>query len=447
MTVRRGILFLLLLSLLALAATGQAWYSRLAYLWALVWLGNALWAWLSARGLALQRRVPQRQAHVGDVLLQHITVHNRSRWPALWVLVEDHGDLPGSRGNRVLYLLRGGEQRGFLVRTRLIRRGVYTLGPGTLTTGDVFGLFVRKRRFPHTETLVVYPRVVDLPTFPDPTVGLPGGEALRLRGDVITPNAIGVREYAPGDPLKRIHWPSTARRGRLMVKEFALDPQSTVWLALETRTAVQAARPMDADAYATAALWQTMRAPELWPDTLEYATAVAASVGRYFLRHQRAVGLWTNDPAQPPLPPERSPQQERKLFERLATLKASQGPPLAALLTTHARRMSGSLVVVITPWMDEAMLAALEHLRMVGAWPLLVALVRSSFGASAGKGEDETASLHEATQRGWVVLPVRCGENLQDQLTRFGAATGRVAPGAATAVHSPASASVPKASE
>jgi hypothetical protein len=53
---------------------------------------------------------------------------------------------------------------------------------------------------------------------------LSGGEALRRRTHYVTTNASGVRDYAPGDSFSRIHWRSTARRNRLIVKEFELDP-------------------------------------------------------------------------------------------------------------------------------------------------------------------------------------------------------------------------------
>ncbi len=200
-----------------------------------------------------------------------------------------------------------------------------------------------------------------------------------------------------------------------MVKAFALDPQSTVWLAVETRAAVQAARPYDLNVYSTAALWQTQTTPTLLPDTLEYATTIAASVGRYFLQRQRAVGLWSNDPHTPPLPAERTPQQERKLYERLAALQASEGPPLAGVLMTQARHLPyGSLVVVITPWPEEPLLLALEQLRMMGHFAVLVHLERATFG---GK---ETAStlLPTLPLRGIPVVTVRCGDDLRRALTQ-----------------------------
>jgi uncharacterized protein (DUF58 family) len=60
-----------------------------------------------------------------------------------------------------------------------------------------------------------------------------GGDALRRRTHYITTNASGVRDYAPGDPFNRIHWKSTARKDRLIVKEFELDPLADVWLILD----------------------------------------------------------------------------------------------------------------------------------------------------------------------------------------------------------------------
>ena len=50
-----------------------------------------------------------------------------------------------------------------------------------------------------------------------------------------TPQAAGVREYSPGDPLSRVHWPTTVRRDKLMVKEFDEDSQSSVWLLLDAQ--------------------------------------------------------------------------------------------------------------------------------------------------------------------------------------------------------------------
>jgi uncharacterized protein (DUF58 family) len=62
----------------------------------------------------------------------------------------------------------------------------------------------------------------------------------KLGGLYVTTNVAGVREYAPGDSFNRIHWPSTARAGRLIVKEFELDPTADIWLFLDMQREVQA---------------------------------------------------------------------------------------------------------------------------------------------------------------------------------------------------------------
>ena len=127
------------------------------------------------------------------------------------------------RGSHVFSLVGGRESRTYLARTRLIERGIFPLGPTQLHSGDIFGLFPASRSYPSENSLLVYPMLFGVRYFPGPAGLLPGGEALRRRTPQITSNASGVREYAPGDPLNRIHWLSTARRNRLIVKEFELD--------------------------------------------------------------------------------------------------------------------------------------------------------------------------------------------------------------------------------
>src|SRR5690606_31015882 len=59
---------------------------------------------------------------------------------------------------------------------------------------------------------------------------LSGGEAQRQRSHNVTTNAAGVRDYAYGDSFNRIHWRSTARKDKLVVKEFEIDPLVDIWI-------------------------------------------------------------------------------------------------------------------------------------------------------------------------------------------------------------------------
>ena len=74
----------------------------------------------------------------------------------------------------------------------------------------------------------------------------------------VTPQAAGVRDYAPGDALRRIHWPTSARRDRLMTKEFDQDPQADVWIFLDAYAPVHYRVPEEDD------VASAQRVDQLW---------------------------------------------------------------------------------------------------------------------------------------------------------------------------------------
>lgn len=116
------------------------------------------------------------------------------------------------------------------------RRGRFELGPLRATVSDPFGLASVTRRVLGTEEVIVYPRVHDILPVPET-----GGDELdrdqpRAHG---RPDAAGefltLREYAPGDDLRRVHWRSTARRDRLMVCQHEARRRSPVLVLLDVR--------------------------------------------------------------------------------------------------------------------------------------------------------------------------------------------------------------------
>ena len=231
------------LSLVSFAITNNEIYVRLTYLWGGLLAGNWLWAWLSLRGIRLSRQPRLRRGNMGQIFEERYEIHNPSWLPRLWIEVQDLSELPGSRGSHVVTLIGGRQRRTYLARSRLVKRGIFPLGPTLIASGDPFGLFPRQEEIPVDDTLIVYPHMVDVHEFPEPPGLLTGGEALRRRTHYITANASGVREYASGDSLNRIHWPTTVRKDKLMVKEFELDPKADVWMFLDAEKAVHASRP------------------------------------------------------------------------------------------------------------------------------------------------------------------------------------------------------------
>lgn len=233
MTRYRVIWGLLLIALVGALSTGRSlWWTFTGTLFMLIVI-PVVWAWLGVNWLRITRRTFTRVAQVGEVLEEEFKLTNLSRIPKLWVEVRDYSTLPGHYASRVVSLVGGRQWRGWRVKTHCVQRGRYTLGPLTVCSGDPLGIYQMQRRLSIVHTILVYPATVDLLDFPLPATFLTGGDALRRRTHHVTTNAAGVRDYMVGDSINRIHWPTSVRRQRLIVKEFELDPIADIWVALD----------------------------------------------------------------------------------------------------------------------------------------------------------------------------------------------------------------------
>lgn len=122
------------------------------------------------------------------------------------------------------------------------RRGERVFGPLTLTARDVFGLVEEDTQLRGTDSVLVFPRVHHLsPWGHNPLHRLEAYGRSRQREEFEE-----LREYSPGDPLRDIHWKTTAKRDDLVVKEFAAEAEA------ETVTLSGGAKPGSADAMADA---------------------------------------------------------------------------------------------------------------------------------------------------------------------------------------------------
>lgn len=384
----RIVLGLLVISILAGAVSGLTIYFRLAYIWAVLLVASWLWSWHILRGVELERKSRMTRAQVGQIMEERMELDNRGRLPRLWLAIEDRSQLPGSTGSRLFPVVEPHRGRTFLSRTRLLQRGVYPLGPTVLESGDPFGLFPVERVYPPDESLLVYPLLVEVNEFPNPAGILPGGEALRRRTPQITPNAAGVRDYAPGDPLNRIHWISTARRDRLITKEFELDPQAEVWIFLDAAATGQASLPFSWPKQTKDDLWKHKFEFELPPSSEEYGVSAAASVARYYLRNGRSVGFITAGQSITMIPPDRGGRQLGKILESLALLRAEGKLPIWGLIDIHAQHLArGSTIVIITHSAEKEVVVATDFLVRRGLRPVIVLIHAASFNGPEGTDE------------------------------------------------------------
>lgn len=413
---RMLIVILLAAGLLGSMVTGAAIYARLVYLSAAVLAVSGLWAITALNGVSLTRRARSLRASVGDYFEEYYELENRSRLIRLWLEITNQSTLPGAGGSRLLTNVGGHEKRAYTARTWITRRGAFPLGPTVVTSGDPLGLFRRSRVFPARDSLLVLPKIIPLESFPVVAGLLPGGRAIREKSPDVTPHASGVREYATGDPLKRIHWPSTARRNVLMVKEFERDPQEQVWIFLDVQRAGHYEQPYQPPLVAD---WIVSRRPEisLPPSTLEYGVSISASLAHYFLNQRRAVGFVSAGQVLTVIQPERSQRQEIKILETLAFVKGDGSMPLAGVVDAQLMQIaSGSSVILITPSSRADVLLAVRNLQRRSLHPLVILLDAQSFGGSPNE-----ALAQSIRALGVPVCRVACGDDLAAVLGAFAA--------------------------
>ncbi|MEE8163049.1 MAG: DUF58 domain-containing protein [Anaerolineae bacterium] len=413
----RLVLLLGLACLIVALATGRDLFYNLTYLIAAIIVLSYLWTWTSINWVQLSRHMWAKKAEVGKTTEERFVVHNTGFLPKLWLEVRDHSDLPGHQASQVINSFGARRERGWTVRTLCRQRGRFTLGPITLTTGDPFGLFKMQRELPQTSTIVVYPAIVELVAFATPSGQLPGGDALRRRTHYVTTNVCGVRDYAPGDSFNRIHWPSTARKERLIVKEFELDPMADVWLFLDMAKSVQAELKWEPvlERREPALLWTKRPRLELAPTTEEYGVTIAASLAKHFIVRDRAVGLVVYAQQREVIPADRGERQLSKILETLSVIKAVGRLPMAQVMAAEAMHLGrGTTVIVITSSTDKDWAIASRHLEQRGLRVIAVLIAPDSFGGEEGA----EAVVAELAAGGTATYLVRKGDDLAAALSR-----------------------------
>jgi uncharacterized protein (DUF58 family) len=404
---------LILIGLIGWAVTGLMVYARLAYLSLFLVIGAVIWTAFSIYGIRMNRQARILRASMGDVFEEHFEIRNSAWFACPWLEIINKSNLPMVGGSRLLTGIGPHQRRFYTARTILYQRGAFFLGPTNLASGDPFGLFTIHRQFPSKDTLVVLPMAVPINDFPPPPGLLPGGKAIHQRTSDVTPHAAGVRDYVPGDPMKRIHWPSTAHRGRFMVKEFEQDPQADIWLFLDAQRDIQASLPEPTFAISEDSWWLHRPNVALPRDTFEYAASAAASLASYFLLDRRAVGLACAAGKFTVVSADRGERQVNKIMETLAFLQPDGRMSLLGLVTMRAKLLPiGTGVILVTPSTRPDLLLAVDDLQRRNLRPVVVLIKPETFG---GSGESKTI-ISGLVQRNIPICSIGLGDNLSLQL-------------------------------
>jgi uncharacterized protein (DUF58 family) len=340
----------------ALAAFGIVllWYvarpSAVAVV-AVVGLGGLLgaayfWARRMATSLFARRHLSYAAIQVGDEIEETVLLTNRSAFPALWVEFADRSNIPGYS----LTSVRAADSKSSLewrVHAICTLRGNYHFGPWEMVTGDPFGLFKVTIAYDQVEEILVYPPLAALPA-----EILPHGRAQGDDRPLPQPlqaeslSALATRPYAPGDPLRRVHWPTTARRDSPYVKIFDPEASSTLWLIPDLDSAAQRGS-----------------GPE---STLETMIILLASLASRLLEERLAVGLIAYAQIPQVVLPGRDKGHLWQILRLLAGLETAPRP-LAETLAQARTVISGrQRVVVVTPSLQPAWAGELQRLGHAG---------------------------------------------------------------------------------
>ncbi len=203
---------------------------------ALAALTVAGWRRLVVEGLSLERATVDGAPVEGEPLVLEAEVRGRRRLSGSLAWEESLDGL----GRRTAQVSPDGRAR---LVFDAVPRGRYHLDEGRLVASDPLGLGPAEVAVEKTTYVTVRPRVPELHTlFTDTgTWGDGGRRALVRRASGLEPH--GVREYLEGEPLRAVHWPTSARRGELMVRELEDAPRESVAVVLDPDAATVAGDP------------------------------------------------------------------------------------------------------------------------------------------------------------------------------------------------------------
>ena len=386
------LVLLVIVGFLALIDDYQGWRFLFFAIGGIWWLSHR-WAKSLHDNLRLKREMRFGWAQVGDALEERFNMSNSGPFPAIWVELADHSNLPGYHPN-IATGVEGGSSYQWRTSGQCTRRGLFNVGPTTLHTADPLGLYSIELHDPRSVSLMVTPPIVPLPEIKVASGGKAGEGRPRPNAPERTVSASGVRQFTPGDSLRYIHWRTSARRDAPFVRLFDSTPSGDWWIILD----------MDQDA----------QVGEGARSTVEHGVILAASLADRGLRMGRAVGLIANGQPLAWLPPKEGDLQRWQILRSLALVEPAANP-LAELLVSLRPTLGGytSLVIITSNGRGE-WLEGLLPLLWLGAVPTVLLLDPLAFGINAEHSQTHPAAVDPAV--------------LLKQLNRWGVQHYRITP-------------------
>jgi uncharacterized protein (DUF58 family) len=389
----RGRLLLVLAAVTYLAA--WAFGSRVLYPVAVgLSLAVALaWAW--ARSLRRPMRLERRTGHGDHVEGSNVIVDleltpETALVPPSLLLVERIGRL----GERTTPLERRGRRLGARYVLERLPRGRYAFTDVRAVVEDPFGLERVEQPLAADGTLLVYPALVDLEGVFSQGIEAHQGRRLALWRPAGF-DLHSVREYQQGESLRKVHWPTTARRGELMVKDFDDAARDEIAVVLDAEAA-----PVVGEA----------------PDSsFEAQVRAAGSILQAHVRAGRRSVLVVNGARRAVQEVHTHGAEWRQALELLASVEPNGAEPLVNLLADEAAAAARALeLVVVTGNLTATLVDRLGQRARARRRVSLVYVDAASFAGPAERKPEPLLLRLQAT--GIPVAVVRRGDDLGEVL-------------------------------
>lgn len=337
--------------------------------------GGWLWSRAIFRNVVVARTLRSERVFPGEQVTLQIHVINRKLLPLAWLKIEDQ--LPsalqiveqgthsavGTAGQtlRITTAIRWYEQVTWTFHLTCPVRGCYTLGPISLQSGDLFGLFTVSQHIEDSNTIMVYPRIISLDQLDISARQLFGDQRVQRRIVIDPSQSIGVRDYRPEDSIRHIHWAATARAQKLQTKVFepSTSVQQVVFLNLDTHNPY----------------WEGLDS-----ERAENAITVAATIAIHALRERQVVGVYASGMivgSDQPLRirASRNPTQASAILTGLARLSPIAAIDFPGFLQAESAQIpAGSTIVIVTAVMTDRLAAIMADLHRMRRRLVLVAI-------------------------------------------------------------------------
>jgi uncharacterized protein (DUF58 family) len=307
---------------------------------------------------------------------------------------------PGKEKSSLFILnIKAKEEINFNYSVECHKRGIWKIGPIEVVSQDPLGFFRMKKTLNVISDIIIYPalfRVFAFPPLARGSVSWMGVETAKISGD--SHEFFGVREYQRGDAISRIHWPSTAKHSKLIVKQFERNSiqEATIVMDLKEGNNIGAGKET----------------------TLEYSVKIAGSISRFLMDNGAFVQLIGYTKEAIVVPFGKGESHAYKILEYLAGARSegvytlSQTLEEASFITPYS-----STIIVVMLDNDMEALSSLVQFRIKGIKVIVVVLSSFTFGhtedseyldAEGARKFDEALASLEAH-----VYKVSKGDNLE----------------------------------